>query len=92
MSLGADQRAQSLSDGSNPAQRRHSRSLTELREQGGLSLRELEAKTGIHRGRLSELERGLRWPKTSELRSLEAFYDVPGLRVAWLIVVDEDGP
>jgi transcriptional regulator with XRE-family HTH domain len=62
--------------------------LRELRRRRNCSLRELEARTGINRGRLSELEHGKRWPKSSELRVLEEHFGVPGLRVAFVIVVD----
>jgi transcriptional regulator with XRE-family HTH domain len=44
--------------------------LRELREQRNLTLRELEHLSGVSKDAISEIERGLRHPRTSTLRKL----------------------
>jgi transcriptional regulator with XRE-family HTH domain len=63
--------------------------LRALRLLHGSSLRDAQEATGIHRGRISELERGLRWPRTRELEALENYYNTR-LRVAFVILADEE--
>lgn len=54
--------------------------LRELRELRGLSLLTVERDTGIHRGTLSKIERGLETPKPEQLVVLSERYGVdPGL-------------
>lgn len=54
--------------------------LRELREQRKLSLLDVERSTGIHRGTLSKIERGLETPKAEQLVILSNRYGVdPGL-------------
>lgn len=86
MNIRAGTAEQGVSQGSN---RDHEPlSLRALRHERDVKIRELEAATGIHRGRLSELERGLRWPSRRELELLDEFYGV-SLRVAWVIQVED---
>lgn len=63
-------------------------SLRDLRHEKGLSLTEAAVRIGMHKGRLSELERGDRAATRQELTALEQAYGV-GLRVVHAIVVDE---
>lgn len=84
MTIGADQRAQSLSDGSNRPG--HDLTLRELRQLRELSIRHVEAVTGINRARLSMIERGLEYPSNTVLRRLSKLYGVnPD---AWQVVVE----
>lgn len=46
----------------------------------GWSLAELEERTGINRGELSKIERGLACPKRDQARRLNAVYDAAGQR------------
>jgi transcriptional regulator with XRE-family HTH domain len=46
--------------------------LRELREQRNLTLRELEELSGVSKDAISEIERGLRHPRTSTLNKLAA--------------------
>lgn len=62
--------------------------LRDLRHESALSLTEAAARIGMHKGRLSELERGDRAASASEMDALAEFYNVP-LRVVLAIVVDE---
>jgi transcriptional regulator with XRE-family HTH domain len=56
--------------------------LRELRTQKGVSIRELERRTGINRGRLSQLERGIP-PTPDELeRYVLALVTPPGSAAA----------
>ena len=59
-------------------------SLSALRARSGLSLRQVEARSSVNRGRISELEHGHRVPTPDELAALAAAYDVAG---EWRIVV-----
>lgn len=52
------------------------RTLRDLREQRGLTLRQLERHTGIFSGRLSKLERGAESPTVAELLRLGEFYGI----------------
>lgn len=45
----------------------------------GWSLAELEERTGINRGELSRIERGLACPKRDQARRLNAVYDAAGV-------------
>lgn len=63
-------------------------SLRDLRHEKGLSLTEAAVRAGLHKGRLSELERGDRAATRHEIAALEQTYGV-GLRVVHAIVVDE---
>jgi transcriptional regulator with XRE-family HTH domain len=51
--------------------------LRELREERGLSIRDVEARTGISRGYLSHLERGRLLPRDEWVDALEAVYEAP---------------
>lgn len=64
--------------------------LHELRRARDWTVGEAAEEAGLTPGRLSELERGTRWPKASELEKLATLYGVP-LRVAFAVVVDEEG-
>lgn len=64
--------------------------LRDLRHESALSLTEAAARIGMHKGRLSELERGDRAATERELDALAEFYNAP-LRVVLAIVVDEGG-
>jgi transcriptional regulator with XRE-family HTH domain len=48
-----------------------------LRAERGLSLRQVEAGTGVAKETLSEIERGVRHPYDTTLGKLAKFYDVP---------------
>ncbi len=78
--------------GSNASQARSEKplplTLRELRHEKGLGLTEAAVRAGLHKGRLSELERGDRAATRHELTALEQAYGV-GLRVVHAIVVDE---
>lgn len=50
--------------------------LRELREQRHLSLLDVERDTGIHRGTLSKIERGIETPTPRQLDMLSARYGV----------------
>ena len=64
--------------------------LRDVRHNRGLTVTQAAERTGLHKARISELERGERLPKSSELDALARAYDVGGWRVVALIVVDED--
>jgi transcriptional regulator with XRE-family HTH domain len=51
--------------------------LRELREERGLSIRDVEARKGISRGYLSHLERGRLLPRDEWIDALEAVYEAP---------------
>ena len=65
-------------------------SLRELRHERGLTLTQAADRTGLHKARLSELERGLRGPSYDELHALGRFYGRL-LCVRLAIVVHEAG-
>ncbi len=50
--------------------------ITNLRTELGLTVKEVGRKVGIPQSRLSELERGVRLPTTSQINSLASYYDV----------------
>ncbi len=54
--------------------------LRELREARGCSLRAVEIMTGISRGTLSKVERGLEVPSAEQLVQLSRFYEVDPTR------------
>lgn len=60
--------------------------LREVRHRSGHSIRDVEDRTGIHRGVLSTIERGLRIPTLHELRALSHLYEVP--LDHWHVVVE----
>ena len=64
-------------------------SLRDVRHTRGLSLSQVEDLSGLNRGRISELERGERNPRTTELELLAKIYQVAGWRVLSLVVLDE---
>lgn len=82
--------AQSASGRSN-AEKPLPRTLREIRHEHGLSLSRAAELAGVHKGRISELERGERSPRTEELARLAHIYGVRGWRVVHSIVVDEGG-
>ncbi len=94
MSVQAGTRSEAVSVSSKkPAGRRQKplpTPLRELRGQHGKTLSQAAELAGLNPARLSELERGIRWPKRAELEALEWIYGV-SLRVGFVIVVDEDG-
>src|SRR5262245_48068580 len=55
--------------------------LKKLREQRGLTLRQVEGKTGLSNSFLSQAERGLRAPSTDALLKLATVYEVPVSRL-----------
>jgi transcriptional regulator with XRE-family HTH domain len=67
--------------------------LRDLREGLGLSLRELERKSGVNRALLSRFERGLASPRRHELRLLESGLGLPAgaLMPRVLVLLDEEG-
>lgn len=67
--------------------------LRDLREGLGLSLRELERRSGINRALLSRFERGLASPRRHELLLLESGLGLrPGsLMPRVLVLLDEEG-
>lgn len=77
--------AQPLADKPLPA------TLREVRHARGLSVTEAAERSGLHKGRISELERGERSPRQDELDALSAAYGVRAWRVVLAIVVDEGG-
>lgn len=60
-------------------------SLRDLRHEKGLSLTEAAGRIGMHKGRLSELETGVRGPSWEELERLTQFFNTP-LNVRFSIV------
>ena len=50
--------------------------ITSLRTDRGLTVKEVCRQVGIPQSRLSELERGVRLPTTSQIDSLASYYDV----------------
>lgn len=50
--------------------------LRDLRTSRDLTLRDVEAATGIFYGHLSEIERGVRLPSPAQMVALAAFYEV----------------
>lgn len=74
---------------SNSTERALPPDLRAVRHHCGLSLSRVEAMTGLNRGRISELERGERNPRTRELALLAEAYGVSGWRVISLVVLDE---
>jgi transcriptional regulator with XRE-family HTH domain len=67
--------------------------LRDLREGIGLSLRELERKSGVNRALLSRFERGLASPRRHELRLIESALALPtgSLMPRVLVLLDEEG-
>lgn len=65
--------------------------LREVRHARGLTVTEAAERAGLHKGRISELERGERSPRQDELDALCAAYGVRAWRVVLAIVVDEGG-
>jgi transcriptional regulator with XRE-family HTH domain len=67
--------------------------LRDLREGVGLSLRELERRSGVNRALLSRFERGLASPRRHELLLLESALELrPGsLMPRVLVMLDEEG-
>jgi transcriptional regulator with XRE-family HTH domain len=66
--------------------------LSRVRIQGGLSLRDVEACTGVNRGMLSYFERGRWLPADRQLAALEGVY---GPRSGWFglaILADDEEP
>lgn len=55
----------------------HDMTLRELRTDRGLSLRQLQERTGINRGCLSQLENGKRVPEAAHLVALSVALGVP---------------
>ncbi len=82
------ERVLSGSDNAQRAEKPLPPTLRDLRHARGLSLTEAAVRIGMHKGRLSELERGDRAATMQELTALEQAYGV-GLRVVHAIVVDE---
>ncbi len=50
--------------------------ITKLRTERGLTVKAVGREVGIPQSRLSELERGVRLPTTSQINSLASYYDV----------------
>lgn len=65
--------------------------MREVRNALGLKITDVAQATGLHKARISELERGERSPRTKELAKLAHVYGVRGWRVVHSIVVDEGG-
>lgn len=86
-----------------PSQRRSARSnrdtassekplpptLREVRHARGLTVTQAAERSGLHKGRISELERGERSPRQDELDAVSALYGVRSWRVVFSVVVDE---
>jgi len=73
---------QAVVGGSNP----ENVTLRELRRMRGLSLRDVERSTGIYRGQLSTIERGISIPSPATLQTLSELYGVPF--DSWKVVVE----
>lgn len=52
------------------------RSLLEIRVEQGLSIAQLAERTAIHKGTLSQIENGRRWPTSTELANIALALDV----------------
>ena len=66
--------------------------LRELREQRGLSLLDVERDTGIHRGTLSKIERGIETPKAEQLAALSQRYGVDPAGWRAIVLLDIPAP
>lgn len=56
----------------------------ELRRQKNMSIRQVEAATGVFNPHLSEIERGIRFPTEEEFAALSEFYGVS--REGWTLM------
>jgi len=72
-----------VSERSNRAEKPLPLALRELRHKSGLSLTEAADFVGMHKARLSEIERGVRGPSAAELQLLAWYYGP--LEVAFVV-------
>jgi transcriptional regulator with XRE-family HTH domain len=75
-----------LETGSNSREAPTPKTLRELRHEHGLSLTKVADLSSLNKARISELERGVRWPTRDELTALGYIYGVE-LGVGFSVIV-----
>lgn len=64
--------------------------LRDIRKSKSLTIRDVESGTGINRGKLSEIENGIRRPTIEQRLALEDFLDTKPNELKWWALVPID--